>query len=228
MDYKIVDADGHVMEDESLFDYFDSYREKDFQLSWDRLFPSLDFHHIGGHATRNKKAFGGGKRVGPKEDLLVGCNTVFDTAGGKWTANADRDTNTAAPQYIILDAETGNIDKHVLGVGAGDEVWFNRGDGNYYTASSESPLAPNAITPARPPVGTATTAPVLTAQGAAVLGVIDAKRQELLQLVPTFNVPAVTTGSNQHPAGTAHSVAANAENNHVFVPLAANNVFPTV
>jgi len=46
------------------------------------------------------------------------------------------------------------------------------------------------------------------------------------QLVPTFNVPAVTTGSNQHPAGTAHSVAANATNNLVFVPLAANNVFP--
>ena len=69
MDYKIIDADGHVLEDESLFDYFDSYREKDFQLSWDRLFPSLDFHHIGGHATRNKQAFGGGKRVGPKEWL---------------------------------------------------------------------------------------------------------------------------------------------------------------
>ena len=38
-------------------------------MSWDRLFPSLDFHHIGGHSTRNKKSFGGGKRVGPKEWL---------------------------------------------------------------------------------------------------------------------------------------------------------------
>ena len=28
-----------------------------------------------------------------------------------------------------------------------------------------------------------------------------------------------------HPAGTAHSVAANAANNLVFVPLAANNAF---
>jgi hypothetical protein len=28
-----------------------------------------------------------------------------------------------------------------------------------------------------------------------------------------------------HPSGAAHSVAANAENNWVFVPLAANNVF---
>ncbi len=137
-------------------------------------------------------------------------------------------TYPVAPQYVILDAETGNIDKNVLGVGAGDEVWFNEGDGHYYTASSGSPLVPLAITPARPPVGTATTAPVLTAQGAAILGVIDAFSKTLDQLVPTFNVPAVGTGNSptEHPAGTAHSVAANAENNHVFVPLAANNVFP--
>jgi hypothetical protein len=168
-----------------------------------------------------------GLALGPNEDLLVGCNTVFDTAGNNWTGNADRDTNTAAPQYVILDATTGKIDTNVLGVGAGDEVWFNAGDGHYYTASSGSPLAPNAITPARPPVGTATTAPVLTAQGAAILGVIDAFSKTLDQLVPTLNVPAVVAPAvNPHPAGTAHSVAANAENNHVFVPLAANNVFP--
>ncbi len=168
-----------------------------------------------------------GLALGPNENLLVGCNTVFDTAGGKWTTNADRDTNTAAPQYVILDAITGNVDANVLGVGAGDEVWFNEGDGRYYTASSGSPLAPNAITPARPPVGTATTAPVLTAQGAAILGVIEASNKTLEQLVPTLNVPAVVAPApNPHPAGTAHSVAANAGNNHVFVPLAANNVFP--
>ena len=169
-----------------------------------------------------------GLALGPHGDLLVGCNSVFDTAGGRWTGNADRDTNTAAPQYVILDAKTGNIDKNVLGVGAGDEVWFNEGDGHYYTASSGSPLVPLAITPARPPVGTATTAPVLTAQGAAILGVIDALSQTLDQLVPTLNVPAVGTGNSptEHPAGTAHSVTANADNNHVFVALAANNVFP--
>jgi hypothetical protein len=57
--------------------------------------------------------------------------------------------------------------------------------------------------------------------------VIDAFSRTLNQNVPTLNVPAVTTGapSKQHPAGTAHSVAANAKNNHVFVPVAANNVF---
>jgi hypothetical protein len=164
-----------------------------------------------------------GLALGPNEELLVGCNTVFDERGNKWTTNADRETHTAAPQYVILDAVTGTTVKNVTGAGAGDEVWFNPGDGHYYTASSGSPLVPLAITPARSPVGTATTAPVLTAQGAAILGVIDAHSKTLDQLVPTLNVPAVP---NVHPAGTAHSVAANAETNRVFVPLAANNVFP--
>src|SRR5437899_2018682 len=168
-----------------------------------------------------------GLALGPKQDLLVGCNTVFDTAGNQWTGNADKDTNSAKPRYVILDATTGSIDKILFNVGPGDEVWFNKGDGNYYTASSGSPLAPNAITPARAPVGTATTAPVNVSQGAAVLGVIDADNQKLLQLVPTLNVPGVPTSQpNPHPAGTAHSVAVNARNNHVFVPLAANNAFP--
>jgi hypothetical protein len=45
--------------------------------------------------------------------------------------------------------------------------------------------------------------------------------------VTTFNVPAVGTGNSptEHPAGTSHSVAANAKNNHIFVPLPANNAF---
>ena len=168
-----------------------------------------------------------GLALGPNEQLLVGCNTVFDELGNKWTANADREIHTAAPQYVILDAVTGTVVANILGVGAGDEVWFNPGDGHYYTASSGSPLAPSAITPARPPVGTATTAPVLTAQGAAILGVIDAGSNTLDQLVPTLNVPAVLAPQpNPHPAGTAHSVAVNAQTNHVFVPLAANNVYP--
>jgi hypothetical protein len=168
-----------------------------------------------------------GLAVGPNEQLLVGCNTIFDELGNKWTGNADRETHTAAPQYVILDAVTGTPVANVLGVGVGDEVWFNPGDEQYYTAASGSPLAPNAITPARPPVGNATTAPVLTAQGAAILGVIDASSNILEQLVPTLNVPAVAAPQpNPHPAATAHSVAANAATNHVFVPLGANNVFP--
>jgi hypothetical protein len=153
-----------------------------------------------------------GLTLGPNVDLLAGCNTVFGTDGGVWDSTANV---TAAPIQVILDARTGAIDKIVPGVGVGDEVWFNKGDGNYYTASSTSPLRPTEVVAAP-----------LTAQGAAILGVIDAREKSLKQLVPTFNVPAVTTGTALHAASTAHSVAANADNNHVFVPLGANNVFP--
>jgi hypothetical protein len=54
--------------------------------------------------------------------------------------------------------------------------------------------------------------------------VVDAKDQRLLQLFPTYNVAAVT-GTGGHPSGTSHSIAANARNNLVFVPLPANNAF---
>ncbi len=150
-----------------------------------------------------------GLTVGPKQDLFVGCNTVFDTAGNVWSPGG---TVTAAPQDVIIDAKTGAIDAHVYGVGAGDEVWFNAGDGNYYATGSGSPFRPT---------------PASAAQGSTPLGVVDASDQTVLQLVTTFNVPAVGTGNSttQHPAGTAHSVAANARNNHIFVPLAANNAF---
>jgi hypothetical protein len=159
-----------------------------------------------------------GLTLGPNEDVLVGCNTVFDTAGKLWNA---ADPNTAAPIQVILNVVTGDQEQ-VAGVGVGDEVWFNEGDGNYYTASSTSPLRPLDTVPS-PPV------PPLTAQGAAILGVIDAKDKEVLQLVPTFNVPQVPpppAPPTVHPAGTAHSVAVDAKNNHIFVPLAANNVYP--
>jgi hypothetical protein len=122
------------------------------------------------------------------------------------------DANTAAPIQVILNVSTGNVHQ-VDGVGVGDEVWFNSGDGNYYTASSTSPLRPLDLNPPA------------DAQGAAILGVIDAEDKNLIQLVPTFNVPAVT-GVGAHAASTAHSVAADARNNNIFVPLGANNVYP--
>jgi hypothetical protein len=170
-----------------------------------------------------------GLALGPKENLLVGCNTIFDELGNKWTTNVDREVNTAAPQYVIIDAVTGHSLANVLGAGVGDEVWFNRGDNHYYTAASGSNLAPNAITPARSPNGTATTAPVLTAQGAATLDVIDAFSKTLDQRVPTLNVPPVLASSGDlhpHPAGTAHSVAADGVTANVFVPIGANNAVP--
>jgi hypothetical protein len=165
-----------------------------------------------------------GLALGPYDDLLVGCNTIWDTTGALWTGNADRRTATAAPQLVIIDAKTGQVTANITGAGVGDEVWFNKGDNHYYAAASGSNLAPNALFPARAPVGTATTAPVNVSQGAATLDVIDALSETLDQRVPTLNVPADPSGS--HPAGTAHSVAADASTNHVFVPIAANNAVP--
>lgn len=148
-----------------------------------------------------------GLTLGPHQALFIGCNTVFDTQGNVWYPNG---IVPADPRDVIIDAKSGNIDANVFGVGAGDEVWFNAGDGNYYATGSGSPLRP---------------LPASTASGSTPLGVVDAKDKTLLQLVPTYNVSAVTSGSNQHPAGTSHSVAANARNNHVLVPLPANNAF---
>jgi hypothetical protein len=150
-----------------------------------------------------------GLTKGPNEDFLVGCNTIFDTAGKLWTQT---DSNTAAPIQVVLNVKTGDVDQ-VGGVGVGDEVYYNPGDNNYYTASSTSPLRPLDLS------GPA------DAQGAAILGVIDAGDESVLQLVPTFNVPAVT-GTGAHPASTAHSVAVDSKTNRVFVPLGANNVYP--
>ncbi len=135
-----------------------------------------------------------GLSLGPHQDLLLGCSVVFDTAGNPWTAAG---ATTAAPSQMIMDAKTGKIDSVVKGVGGSDEVWFNEGDGRYYTASRNNPGAP-------------------------VLGVIDAEDQRLVQVVPTFNTPA----SSPPPRGTAHSVAVDPHNNHALMPLPANNVFP--
>ena len=129
-----------------------------------------------------------GLTLGPKQDLLLGCSVVFDTAGVPWTLAG---ATTAAPIQVVMDLKTGAIDRQVAGVGGSDEVWFNPGDGQYYTASRNNPTGP-------------------------VLGVIDAKSQTLIQIVPTVN----------KAPGSAHSVAVNPHNNHAFVPLPANNVFP--
>lgn len=147
-----------------------------------------------------------GLALGPHQDLFIGCNMVFDTAGNVWDPTK---AIPADPRDVIIDAKTGKKDADVFGVGAGDEVWFNHGDGNYYATGSGSPLRP---------------LPSATAQGATPLGVVDSRDQSVLQLLTTYNVPAVTTGA-KHPAGTSHSVAANAANNLVFVPLAGNNTF---
>jgi len=136
-----------------------------------------------------------GLTLGPDQDLLLGCSVIFNTAGQPWSPT---DPLTAAPIQVVMDARTGAIDTNVAGVGGSDEVWFNPGDRHYYTASRGNAIGP-------------------------VLGVIDAQRPTVVQVVPTFNTPATTPA----PRGTSHSVAADPHNNHVLVPLPANNVFPS-
>jgi hypothetical protein len=141
-----------------------------------------------------------GLTLGPHQDLLLGCSVTFDTATppDAWSAS---DPNTAAPISVIMDTKTGHIDKNVAGVSGNDEVWFNPGDGRYYLAARANPTGP-------------------------VLGVIDAASQTLVQLVPTINTAGKPTTTPPIAAGTAHSVAVNPHDNHAFVPLPANNVFP--
>jgi hypothetical protein len=89
----------------------------------------------------------------------------------------------------------------VPGVGGGDEVFFNSGDGNYYATAGNDPIGP-------------------------VLGVVMSGSNVLTQVVPTLPpTPAVTTGTGQHSSGTVHSVAASSFNNHIYVPLPANTSY---
>jgi hypothetical protein len=125
-----------------------------------------------------------GLTVGPNQDLLIGCSVVFDTAGVACTgplataANISCSTGQSAkPKQVIMDARSGAIDRDVFGVGGSDEVWFNSGDGRYYTASRVNPTGP-------------------------VLGVIDAKDQSLDQTVPTVPLPY---GSPHSVAANRHN-----------------------
>jgi uncharacterized protein len=77
LEQKLIDADGHVLEDETLMDFLEEpYRSCKAQGGiigpirnvLGNVFPTLDFLHL---ATfkRSERAFGGGKRVGPDQWL---------------------------------------------------------------------------------------------------------------------------------------------------------------
>jgi len=142
-----------------------------------------------------------GLTLGPNQELLLGCSVAFDTAGNTWTRDSAGLAPTAKPESVIMDARNGNIDKRIQGVGGNDEVWYNPGDGRYYLAARNQPGGSS--TPGKE-------------NFSPVLGIIDAKKMTLDQVVPTVN----------QPPGSAHSVAVNPHNNHAFVPFAANNVAP--
>jgi DNA-binding beta-propeller fold protein YncE len=114
-----------------------------------------------------------GSAHGPGTKLIVGCS-----AGSKTR------TPGMSPATVIVDVAAEKIVKVVHEIGGMDEVWYNPGARQYYTASRDQPGGP-------------------------VLGIINAETDSWLENVPT--------GEN------AHSVAADAKNNAVFVPLTAPN-----
>jgi hypothetical protein len=164
-----------------------------------------------------------GLTLGPNGDLLVGCNSVFGLDGKKCSAvvpspspNATVGhpalcTAPAYPQSAICNPGrgcTGNALLSVPGAGGGDEVFFNAGDGNYYVTAGNDPKGPLLA---------------VIASGANTL-----QPNTLTQVVPTLSpIPAVlpVTAPNQHGSGTVHSVAASAANNHVYLPIPANNAY---
>jgi len=90
-----------------------------------------------------------GATVGPHDNLLLGCTQA---------------NNPANRSTLVINATTKHF-SHVNGIVGSDEVWFNKGDGRYYTGSNRN------------------CAPAGCPAQAAVLGVIDAT-SVLIETVP--------------------------------------------
>jgi hypothetical protein len=118
-----------------------------------------------------------GATVGPHDNLLLGCTPA---------------NNPANVTTLVINAKTKNF-ANIGSITGSDEVWFNKGDGRYYTASNRNCKIAGTPCPAAP-------------QQAAVLGVIDGT-SVLIETVPQ--------GSG------SHSVAADSERNLIFVPQVA-------
>jgi hypothetical protein len=119
-----------------------------------------------------------GSTVGPQDNILLGCTP----------ANNPSDVIT-----LVIDAKN-KKQTNVAGIVGSDEVWFNEGDGRYYTASNRNCKVAGSPCPA-------------ASQQAAVLGVIDGKKNVLIETIPQ------SSGS--------HSVAADSKRNRIFVPQVA-------
>src|SRR6266699_5426789 len=118
-----------------------------------------------------------GATVGPNDNLMLGCT------------QANNPTNRST---LVINATTKHF-SHVNSIVGSDEVWFNKGDGRYYTGSNRN-------------CKSATQCSAAAADQAAVLGVIDAT-SVLIETVPQ------SSGS--------HSVAADSKRNLIFVPQSA-------
>ncbi len=118
-----------------------------------------------------------GATVGPHDNLLLGCTPA---------------NNPSNVSTLVINAATKNF-ANIGNITGSDEVWFNKGDGRYYTGSNRNCRI------AGSPCPTAGTQ-------AAVLGVIDGT-SVLIETVPQ------SSGS--------HSVAADSKRNLIFVPQSA-------
>jgi hypothetical protein len=118
-----------------------------------------------------------GATVGPHDNLLLGCTP----------ANNPSDVTT-----LVINAKTKNF-ANIGNIVGSDEVWFNKGDRRYYTASNRNCKIAGAPCPT-------------AADQAAVLGVIDGT-SVLIETIPQ------SSGS--------HSVAADSKRNLIFVPQSA-------
>jgi len=114
-----------------------------------------------------------GATVGPHANLLLGCTPQ----------NVGTNTST-----LVINAQSHHF-ANIGGITGSDEVWFNKGDDRYYTASNRD-------------CGKAGGCPAPA--GGAVLGVINAETNLLIEKVPQ--------GQN------SHSVAADSKRNLIFVP----------
>ena len=124
-----------------------------------------------------------GATVGPHDNVMLGC-----TPGNVPTNTTTQVMNLTTRNFV----EVGNIT-------GSDEVWYNSGDNRYYTGSNRN---------CKPGVSPCPTA----AQQSAVLGVIDAETNFLIETVPQ------SSGS--------HSVAADSKRNLIFVPQNAQGTAP--
>jgi hypothetical protein len=119
-----------------------------------------------------------GASVGPDDNVILGCTPQ----------NNPNDVIT-----LVVNAKT-KAQTPITGITGSDEVWYNSGDGRYYTGSSRDCTVAGTPCP-------------LASQQTPVLGVIDAEANKLIEKVPQ------SSGS--------HSVAADSELNRIFVPQLA-------
>jgi hypothetical protein len=132
-----------------------------------------------------------GMAIGPNDQILEGCNAK--------SPNGHRNS-------VVVSAKNGKILTVLTDLGGADEVWFNPGDGHY--------IIPSCNTACRTvPMGFVLTGPE-------VLGIIDSKTLMLDQTVLVAEQNSDTNVTSGNPR-TIHSVAADAANKTIILPIPA-------